>query len=179
MAILALAYPAIRTSLRRNRQPLMLFICGGNTCRSAKAETIAGTALATTRWRITSAGINATSGTPMPEHARTALTQIGLSAPDHRSRQVTPELIAEAHTIYTMTAAHRDAVLAIAPEAADKTICLDPSGDIPDPHDQTPTAYHDCATRIHTVIHQHLVPTGGTTSIDTRQQAPLEESGTH
>lgn len=159
LAILALSYPAIRTLRQRNRQPLLLFICGGNTCRSAMAETIASTALATTRWRITSAGLNASPGTPMPEHARTALTQLGLPTPDHRARQVTPDLIAQAHTIYTMTTAHRDALLAMAPDAADKTICLDPSGDIPDPHDQPPTAYHDCATRIHTVIHQHLVPT--------------------
>lgn len=158
LAILALSYPAIRTLRQRNRQPMLLFICGGNTCRSAMAETIASTALATTRWRITSAGLNATPGTPMPEHARTALTQLGLPTPDHRARQVTPDLIDQAHTIYTMTTAHRDALLALAPHAADKTICLDPSGDIPDPHDQPPTAYHDCATRIHTVIHQHLVP---------------------
>jgi protein-tyrosine-phosphatase len=169
LAILALSYPAIRAGLRRNREPLLLFICGGNTCRSAMAETIARAALATTRWRITSAGLNATSGAAMPEHARTALTQLGHSAPDdHRARQVTPELIAEAHTIYTMTTAHRDALLAIAPGAADKTICLDPDGDIPDPHDQPPTAYHDCATRIHTVIHQHLVPTKETNPAPTR-----------
>lgn len=162
LAILALSYPAIRAALLRNSQPLLLFICGGNTCRSAMAETIARTALATTRWRITSAGLNATAGTPMPEHARTALTQLGHSAPDHRARQVSPELIAEAHTIYTMTTAHRDALLAIVPAAAAKTICLDPDGDIPDPHDQSPTDYQDCATRIHTVIHQHVVPTTAT-----------------
>jgi protein-tyrosine-phosphatase len=158
LAIVALSYPAIRAAVLRNRQPLLLFICGGNTCRSAMAETIARTALATTRWRITSAGINATSGAPMPADARAALTELGLSAPEHRARQVTPELIAEAHTIYTMTTAHRDALLAIAPEAADKIICLDPDGDIPDPHGQPPAAYNDCATRIQTVIQQRLVP---------------------
>lgn len=162
LAILALSFPAIRTTLRRSPtqtdQPLMLFICGGNTCRSAMAETIARTALATTRWRITSAGLNATPDTSMPEHARTALTQLGIPTPDHRARQVTPELINQAHTIYAMTTAQRDAILTLAPHAADKTICLDPDGDIPDPHGPSPTAYQDCATRIHTVIHQHLVP---------------------
>ncbi len=161
LAILALSYPAIRTILRRRSsthtdRPLMLFVCGGNTCRSAMAESIARTALATTRWRIASAGLNATPGAPMPEHVRTALAQLDISTRDHRARQITPELINEAHTIYTMTSVHRDALLALAPHAADKTICLDPDGDIPDPHDR-PSAYHDCATRIHTVIHQHLV----------------------
>jgi len=160
LAILALSYPAVRTMFGRADRPLLLFICGGNTCRSAMAETIARTALAGGRWRITSAGLNARPGTPMPGHAITALNELGTPAPgNHRARQVTPKLIDEAHTIYTMTTAHRDALLALAPHAAGKTICLDPDGDIPDPHDHSPTAYHDCATRIHTVIHQHLVPT--------------------
>ncbi|HYQ62005.1 hypothetical protein [Actinophytocola sp.] len=157
LAILALSFPAIRSALRPS-PPLMLFICGGNTCRSAMAETIARAALATTRWRVTSAGLNATPDTPMPEHARAALTRLGIPTAEHRARQVTPELIAQAHTVYTMTAAHRDAILALAPQAADKTICLDPAGDIADPHGSAPTAYQDCATHLHTVIHQRLVP---------------------
>jgi protein-tyrosine-phosphatase len=156
LAILALSYPAIRTLLRKD-EPLLLFICGGNTCRSAMAEAIARSALTGGRWRITSAGVNATPGAPIPEDAVTALNGLGILTPDHRSRQVTVELIDEAHTIYTMTSAHRDALLEMAPHAADKIICLDPDGDIPDPHGQPPTAYQDCANRIKIVIQDRLV----------------------
>jgi protein-tyrosine-phosphatase len=159
LAILALSFPAIRASMRRSAsQPLLLFICGGNTCRSAMAEAIARTALAGGRWRIASAGLNASAGSPIADNAVTALNELGVLVPDnHQARQVTPELVAEAHTIYTMTNAHRDALLELVPEAADKTICLDPGGDIPDPHGQPSTAYSDCATRIHTVIQRRLV----------------------
>jgi hypothetical protein len=46
----------------------------------------------------------------------------------------------------------------MAPHVADKTICLDPDGDIADPHGQPPTAYRACADRIHTAITRRLVP---------------------
>lgn len=166
LAILALSYPAIRASMRRTEtRPLMLFICGGNTCRSAMAEAIARTALAGGQWRIASAGLNATPGNTIPDDAITALNALGILPPEnHRARQVTPELIEEAHTIYTMTDAHRDALLEMVPQAADKTICLDPGGDIPDPHGQPSTAYTDCANRISNVIQLHVVPVSASVS---------------
>jgi protein-tyrosine-phosphatase len=161
LAVVALSYPAIRATLQRSDRPLLLFVCSGNTCRSAMAEAIAGSALATGRWRITSAGLTAQPGTTMPDHAVTALTDLGLPTPDHRARQLTPELISQAHTIYTMTTAHRDALLTMAPHAADKAICLDPDGDIPDPHGQPATAYRECADHLHRMITQRLVSVAG------------------
>lgn len=154
LAIGALSFPAIRAALRQRApaQPLLLFVCGGNTCRSAMAEAIARSAAATGRWRITSAGLEAQPGTPIAEPAVTALTELGLPKPEHQSRQVTRELVAEAHTVYCMTETHRTAVLEIAPDAADKTICLDPNGDIPNPHGKDPSAYRECATQLHNAI---------------------------
>lgn len=160
LAIVALSYPAISTALRRSMartgEPLLLFVCGGNTCRSAMAEAIARAALAAGRWRITSAGLRAEPGAPMAGRAVTALTELGVPAPDHHARRITAELVAEAHTVYTMTTAHRDAVLAIAPDAAHKTICLDPNGDIPDPHGKPLHAYQQCANRIRYVISHRI-----------------------
>lgn len=157
MAIAALSYPAIRATLRRQQNlPMLLFVCGGNTCRSAMAEAIAGSAVATGRWRITSAGLDAQPGAPIAERAVTALTELSVPTPNHRSRQVTPQLIAEAHTVYCMTAAHRTAVLELAPDAAGKTICLDPDGDIPNPHGKSQSAYRECATQLHDVITKRL-----------------------
>ena len=166
LAILALNFPAIRAGLRRpavvaatntaDVAPLLLFVCGGNTGRSAMAEAIARTAAGTERWRIASAGIDATPGAPMAGDAAAALTEAGVPVPDHHARRLTPELIAEAHTIYTMTAAHRDAVVAVAPEAAGKTICLDTDGDIPDPHGRPDGTYLQVADHLRRAVGHRL-----------------------
>jgi protein-tyrosine-phosphatase len=121
------------------------------------AEAIARTAVATNRWRITSAGLEAQPGAPIAEDAVTALTELGLPKSDHQARQITPQLVAEAHTIYCMTTAHRTAVLELAPDAATKTICLDPNGDIPNPHGKAPSAYRECATHLHRVVTDRLI----------------------
>jgi len=155
LAIAALSYPAIRMLLQRSpgaaAKPLLLFVCNGNTCRSAMAEAVARTALPD-RWRVESAGINATPGAAMPDEAVTALRSLGISVGGHRSRQLTPELIAEADTVYVMTNANREAVIALAPDAANKIVLLDSEGDLPDPHGKPQTAYTETAERIRYVI---------------------------
>jgi protein-tyrosine-phosphatase len=159
IAIAALSYPAWRSLLRGRSTPtssrLLLFVCGGNTCRSAMAEAIARTSFAD-RWRVASAGINATPSAPMPAEVVTALRELGITADNHQARRLTPGMIAEASVVYCMTAAHRDAVIAMVPDAAPKTTVLDPDGDLPDPHGQPQAAYAETAERIRYVISQRM-----------------------
>jgi protein-tyrosine-phosphatase len=159
LAIGALSYPAIRLAMQRTPlaadKPLLLFVCNGNTCRSAMAEAVARTTLPD-RWRVASAGINAKPGAAMPAEAMTALRALGISADGHSSRQLTPEMITEADTVYVMTKANREAVLALAPEAADKIVLLDSEGDLPDPHGRPQTAYTETAEKIRYVITHRL-----------------------
>ena len=51
-----------------------------------------------------------------------------------------------------MTAAHRDAILAAFPEAAAKTHCIDPQGDVPDPIGGPPAGYESTAQRLHELV---------------------------
>ncbi|OIJ97717.1 hypothetical protein BIV24_06805 [Streptomyces colonosanans] len=146
----------------------VLFVCGGNTCRSSMAEIIAwaqaaeaGVAYAI---RFTSAGVAVTHpGSPMAPRARTALAELGLHRPPgrgnprhHRSRPLTPGLCGVSHIIYCMTRAHRDKVIALAPEAKGRTMCLDPRGDIPSPEGQSLEAYHRCARHLQQTVHARL-----------------------
>ena len=139
-AVVALSYPALRDNLRgviRRRERVVLFVCGGNQSRSAVAECIARAAMATTRSghlvTIGSAGVKVhTPGAPMTDAAHAVLQEAGVIPYRHRSRPLTADLCRGADAIYCMTVEHRAAVLALAPDVADRTHCLADS-DIPEP----------------------------------------------
>ncbi len=107
----------------------VLFVCTGNTCRSAMAAAVAHRAGLV----ATSAGLDAVSGAPASAGARAAATAVGLALEFHISRPATEPVVAAAHRIYTMTAAQADEVRRRWPQVAPKVDRLDPNGDIDDP----------------------------------------------
>lgn len=127
-AVVALSYPALRSSLRgtaSSRERIVLFVCGGNQSRSAMAKCIAGAVLASTRsgYRETIACVGVkvcTPGTPMTDAAYAVLQEAGVIPHRHRSRLLTAELCRSADAICCMTAEHLAAVLALAPDVADR-----------------------------------------------------------
>ncbi|MEU1629577.1 hypothetical protein ABZ746_30575 [Streptomyces sp. NPDC020096] len=159
-AAATLSYPSV-LSWWRARGPgavrHVLFVCGGNTARSPMAEVIAWAQAAEAgvahAFRFSSAGIATTRpGAPMTPDARSALAELGLDRASgrgnprrHRARQVTPELCRESFVIYCMTRAHRDGVIAMAPEVEGRTLRLDPRRDIPNPEGRSPEVYGRCA----------------------------------
>ncbi|WP_248862785.1 arsenate reductase/protein-tyrosine-phosphatase family protein [Streptomyces halobius] len=185
-AALALSYPSL--AARRSRRRL-LFVCGGNTSRSAMAESMARAELAAltprTRvmpLRVASAGLEVKRpGATMSEGAQTALA--GLDIPPaayrcHRARPVTPALCHSSAVIYCMTRAQCDQVATLAPGLDGRVVCLDPAGDIPNPAGRSPEAYRACAHRIQASVHtrlcEHLGPAGatGTRAGSTRRGSP-------
>jgi protein-tyrosine-phosphatase len=165
-AALVLSYPTIRAYCARRRLPRtaawrLLFVCGGNTSRSPIAAAIARAELdanaAIRHWDVSSAGVSVHSpGTSISSEAATVLLELGIEAPfDHRTRQLTPVMCADSDAIYCMTRDHRESVVAIAPEAAGRTVCIDANVDVPEPAGHI-DAYRDCARRLRTLIRQQL-----------------------
>ena len=157
LALLVLSYPALAP-----QRKLLLFVCGANTCRSPMAAAIARAELGAARpraarWEARSAGLAvARAGAPMQPEAAAALTELGVPPGRHRSRALTPELVARAVAVYCMTRAQRELVLEMVPEARGKVFCLDPERDVAEPARGVLGAYHECARQVRELVRRRL-----------------------
>jgi protein-tyrosine-phosphatase len=142
-----------------NPQRIFLFVCSGNTCRSPMAAAIANAeiaarlgipfaALETVNVRALSAGVSARTGAPLTPEAQEVLRSLNVPVRPHAARNLTVELADQAEMIFCMTNAHRQAVIAMIPSVAWKTLCLDSESDIDDPIGQGLAAYLSCAQSI-------------------------------
>ena len=120
----------------------ILFVCTGNTCRSPTAEWMTRWLLenspATGKLEVKSAGLAASPGAPLSEHARRLLEDKLGRKVEHSARQLTDEMIRQSDWVFTMTSQHRDAVLSLVNGKEDRIALLQEfagqSGDIPDPY---------------------------------------------
>lgn len=104
----------------------VLFVCTGNICRSPTAERLALAYAQEGGFDITatSAGTQGLTGHPMDDTAAMVLSQLGGSPDGFVARRITPKIAADADLVLTMTAAHRDAVLAMSPRQMRRTFTL-------------------------------------------------------
>lgn len=131
----------------------LLLVCTGNTCRSPMAEVIARDLLPGGEGEVVhSAGVTAGAGAAASREAVEAAQELGLDLSGHRSQPLTAQAVAEADCILTMTGAHRDLVLRLTPEAADRTWLLDEDRDIADPFGGTLADYRVTAEQIKTAL---------------------------
>jgi protein arginine phosphatase len=90
----------------------VLFVCTGNICRSPMAAAIARDLLARagrTDVVVSSAGAYALVGEGATDDAMATAEEHGLNLDEHRARQLTAELVADADLVVGMQRAHAEA----------------------------------------------------------------------
>ncbi|MEG0766432.1 MAG: low molecular weight protein arginine phosphatase [Clostridia bacterium] len=126
----------------------ILFVCTGNTCRSAMAETMFRAAAYQAKLRIStsSAGLCALEGAPASAFAQCAMTRRGLNLAGHRARLFVSDMAAHA-LVLCMTEQQVNAVRQRAPHARVFSIAqfVGTGSDVPDPFGGDETVYDACA----------------------------------
>ncbi|KEO83355.1 low molecular weight protein arginine phosphatase [Tumebacillus flagellatus] len=106
----------------------LLFVCTGNTCRSAMAEPLMRKRLAAAglenEVEVRSAGIAAFAGQPASKGAKHVLTAQGLDGDAHMATPLDDELVRWADLILTMSQSHKRAILERHFDALEKTFQL-------------------------------------------------------
>lgn len=136
----------------------VLFVCTGNTCRSAMAEVMFRKMLDDRGIHgitVSSAGITAFPGDPASEGAVVVMAEKGIDLTAHLARHLTPDIIGAAGLILTMTRSQEAYVINKLPQFADRVHTLgvfaldDPDAlDIQDPYGADILGYKECAAQI-------------------------------
>jgi protein-tyrosine phosphatase len=107
-------------------------------------------------WRVGSAGVWTTDGRPASAYAIEEMAQRGIDLRAHRSRNVTPELMAEADLVLAMTRQHVEALSVAFPDCAHKVALLSEmigqTYDIYDPYGGTRLEYKDTARELEQLV---------------------------
>ena len=133
----------------------ILFVCTGNTCRSAMAAALMDKIAAEQDLdvRIESAGLFAAEGEKASDNAIKAMIPYGIDLTNHLTQPMTEDLIKQCDLILTMTAAHK-AVLE--PIAKGKVYTLSEyardGGDVSDPYGGGLEEYNECAREIYSLL---------------------------
>jgi protein-tyrosine-phosphatase len=107
----------------------ILFVCTGNTCRSAMAEGILkkmleGRTKGDNQFNIVSAGIYALPGMNSTYEAILAASELGVDISQHKAHQLREDLVKKADLILVMSHTHKDYILKKFPFAQNKVFLL-------------------------------------------------------
>lgn len=105
------------------------------------------------RIRVLSAGLNAL-GWPPTEEAANVMKMEGIDISGFRSKRLNQELVKEADLVLTMEQSHKDSIISLLPQYADKVFTLKEFAgeteelDINDPYGSGFEAYEACAKEV-------------------------------
>ena len=131
----------------------ILFLCTGNTCRSPMAEGFAKD-IFTKRgpdYSVESAGLHADGGPANEKSVRAAMTLFGIDISNHKSRQVTEEMLNNADEIVTMTQEQAAFLKQYFPHLNEKIFPITEQG-IADPYGGSEEEYKTCAEEIYRAV---------------------------
>lgn len=134
---------------------LITFVCTGNICRSPMAERLLRHALAAEddrlrRFTPVSCGVAAYGGEAASVNSEKALRAVGIPLDDHRSRQVTQELLDSTLVLFGMTSSHLRALRSQFDRLPPHMLLMrefsaaGSPGEIPDPYGCGLVQYEEC-----------------------------------
>jgi protein-tyrosine phosphatase len=135
----------------------ILFVCTGNTCRSPIAEALLKRIAKQNNLMmvVQSAGTNTVNGMPASAHAIKVMEEKGIDLTQHKSQQITGDLLQWADSVITMGKTHQDYLkqsliekeIVTIHEAAELG-----NDDICDPWGRDISVYRSCANEIEKLI---------------------------